>query len=99
MLDTRTTTATKTGQTYDNQPSIIHHPRCLEHRLLGKWMGGKQKEEKTMNSWGKTLEAMVSIAILGLCSWLFKVDFQLLLLLSIAYDLTYIRIEKEEEKK
>ena len=47
----------------------------------------------------KTLiKAMVSIIILGLCSCLFNVDFQLLLLMDIAYELTYIRIEKEEEK-
>lgn len=47
----------------------------------------------------KTLiKAMISITILGLCSWLFNVDFQLLLLADIAYELTYIRIEKEEEK-
>lgn len=42
--------------------------------------------------------AMISLIILGLCSWLFNVDFQLLLLIDIAYELTYIRIEKEEEK-
>ena len=40
---------------------------------------------------------MISITILGLCSWLFNVDFQLFLLMDIAYELTYIRIEKEEE--
>ena len=43
--------------------------------------------------------AMISIIILGLCSLLFNVDFQLLLIMDIAYELTYIRIEKEEEKK
>ena len=42
---------------------------------------------------------MITLTILGLGSWLFNVDFQLLLLVDIAYELTYIRIEKEEEKK
>ena len=51
-----------------------------------------------MNSLGKTIMAMVSIAILGFAAWIFKVDFQLMLLLSIAYDLTYIRIDKEYEQ-
>lgn len=51
-----------------------------------------------MSSWGKTFMAMVSIAILGVCAWLFKVDFQFLLLISIAYDLTYMRIDKEYEQ-
>ena len=51
-----------------------------------------------MSSWGKTLMAMVSIAILGFATWLFKVDFQLMLLLSIAYDLTYMRIDKDHEQ-
>lgn len=48
-----------------------------------------------MSSWGKTFMAMVSIAILGFATWIFKVDFQLILLLSIAYDLTYMRIDKD----
>ena len=51
-----------------------------------------------MNSWGKTLMAMVSIVILGVSTWIFKVDFQLMLLLSIAYDLTYMRIDKDYEQ-
>lgn len=51
-----------------------------------------------MSSWGKTFMAMVSIAILGVAAWIFKVDFQLMLLLSIAYDLTYLRIDKDNEQ-
>lgn len=51
-----------------------------------------------MNSWGKTFMTMVSIAILGFAAWIFKVDFQLMLLLSIAYDLTYLRIDKDNEQ-
>lgn len=45
------------------------------------------------------IRSMISLTILALCSWLFNVDFQLFLLVDIAYELTYIRIEKEEEKK
>lgn len=52
-----------------------------------------------MNSWGKTLMAMVSIAILGLAAWIFEIDLQLMLLFSIAYDLTYLRINKNDEEK
>lgn len=51
-----------------------------------------------MSSWGKTLRAMISIALLGFSTWIFKVDFQLMLLLSIAYDLTYLRIDKDNEQ-
>lgn len=51
-----------------------------------------------MSSWGKTLRAMVSIAIFGFSAWIFKVDLQLMLLISIAYDLTYMRIDKENEQ-
>lgn len=51
-----------------------------------------------MTSFGKKIMAMVSIAILGLAAWIFKVDFQLMLLLSIAYDLTYMRIDKDYEQ-
>lgn len=50
-----------------------------------------------MSSWGKTFKAMVSIAILGFAAWIFKVDFQLMLLFSIAYDLTYMRIDKDND--
>lgn len=50
-----------------------------------------------MSSWLKTLAAMVSIAILGFAAWIFKVDFQLILLFSIAYDLTYMRIDKDND--
>ena len=45
------------------------------------------------------IKTMISLTILALCSWLFNIDFQLLLIADIAYELTYIRIEKEEEKK
>lgn len=48
-----------------------------------------------MSSLGKTFMAIVSIAILGFAAVIYKVDFQLLLLLSIAYDLTYMRIDKD----
>ena len=51
-----------------------------------------------MSNLGKTFMAMVSIAILGFAAWIFKVDFQLMLLISIAYDLTYMRIDKENEQ-
>lgn len=51
-----------------------------------------------MSSWGKTFTAMASIAILGFAAYIFKVDFQLMLLLSIAYDLTYMKIDKEYEQ-
>lgn len=50
-----------------------------------------------MGSWGKTFKAMVSIAILGFAAWIFEVDLQLMLLISIAYDLTYLRIDKDDE--
>ena len=42
--------------------------------------------------------AMLSIAILGFAAWIFKVDIQLMLLFSIAYDLTYMRIDKDNEQ-
>ena len=51
-----------------------------------------------MSSWGKTLRAMISIALLGFSTLIFKVDLQLMLLLSIAYDLTYLRIDKDNEQ-
>ena len=51
-----------------------------------------------MTNWGKPLATMVSIAILGFGAWIFKIDLQLMLLFSIAYDLTYIRIDRENEK-
>ena len=51
-----------------------------------------------MSDWGKMLMAMVSIAILGFAAWIFKIDFQVILLFSIAYDLTYMRIDKEHEQ-
>lgn len=50
-----------------------------------------------MSSWGTTFKAMVSIVILVFAAWIFKVDFQLMLLSSIAYDLTYLRIDKDNE--
>ena len=51
-----------------------------------------------MGSWGKTIRAMVSITIFGFAAWIFKIDFQLMLLFSIAYDLTYLRIDKDNEQ-
>ena len=51
-----------------------------------------------MNSWGKALTAMASIAILGLAAWIFEIDLQTMLLFSIAYDLTYMRIDKDHEQ-
>lgn len=51
-----------------------------------------------MSDWGKTIMAMVSIAILGFAAWIFKIDLQLILLFSIAYDLTYMRIDKDNEQ-
>lgn len=51
-----------------------------------------------MSSLGKTFMAMVYIALLGFAAWIFKVDFQLMLLLSIAYDLVYIRIDKDYDQ-
>lgn len=52
-----------------------------------------------MSSWGKALTAMASIAILGLAAWIFEIDLQMMLLFSIAYDLTYLRINKNDEEK
>lgn len=46
----------------------------------------------------KAIIAMVSIAIYGVIAWIFKIDFQLMLLFSIAYDLTYMRIDKDYEQ-
>lgn len=51
-----------------------------------------------MSSLGKTFLTMVSIAFLGFVAWIFKVDFQLMLLFSIAYDLNYMRIDKDYEQ-
>ena len=51
-----------------------------------------------MSSWGKTFMAMLSIAIFGFVAWIFKVDLQVMLLFSIAYDLTYMRIDKDNEQ-
>lgn len=42
------------------------------------------------------IKTMISFTILALCSRLFNVDFQLLLLVDIAYELTY-QNRKEEE--
>ena len=52
-----------------------------------------------MSSWGKALTAMASIAILGLAAWIFEIDLQMMLLFSIAYDLTYLRMNKNDEEK
>ena len=51
-----------------------------------------------MGSWGNTFRAMASVAILGIAAWIFEVDLQLMLLFSIAYDLTYMRIDKGHEQ-
>ena len=51
-----------------------------------------------MSSWGKMIMTIVSIAILGFAAWIFKIDYQLMLLFSIAYDLTYMRIDKDYEQ-
>lgn len=45
------------------------------------------------------LLSMLSLTILAVCAWLFKVDITLMLLLSVAYDLTYLRIERTKEEK
>lgn len=57
------------------------------------------KGGKEMSSWGKSLTAMVSITILGLAACIFEIDLQTMLLFSIAYDLTYLRINKNDEEK
>lgn len=46
----------------------------------------------------ESLVALVHIAILGLCAWIFNVELQTMLLFSIAFDLNVIRIKKEDEK-
>lgn len=43
--------------------------------------------------------ALISIAILGFFAWLFDVDINTMLLFSIAFDLTYLRLSKGEEEK
>lgn len=48
-------------------------------------------------NWKTLLMSFVSIAVLALMSWLLKIDFQMLLLMSIAFDLTYMR-NKEDKK-
>ena len=47
---------------------------------------------------GTMIRAMISIVLLALFGWLFKIDLQLMLLFSIAYDLTYMRIDKDNEQ-
>lgn len=42
------------------------------------------------------IRALVSIAILGLCAWIFDVELQTMLLFSIAFDLITIRMKMEE---
>ena len=46
----------------------------------------------------ESLEALVQIAILGLCAWIFDVELQTMLLFSIAFDLIVIRKKTEDEK-
>ena len=48
---------------------------------------------------GKMILALISIAILGFSAWLFDVDINTMLLFSIAFDLTYLRINKNDEEK
>lgn len=43
--------------------------------------------------------AFISIAILGFFAWLFDVDINTMLLFSIAFDLTYLRMNKDDEVK
>ena len=47
----------------------------------------------------KMLSALISIAILGFFAWLFDVDINTMLLFSIVFDLTYLRMKNDEEKK
>ena len=44
----------------------------------------------------ETLLALVHIAILGFCAWLFDVELQTMLLFSIAFNLITIRMKMEE---
>lgn len=46
----------------------------------------------------KMILALLNIAILGFFTWLFNVDINTMLLFSIAYDLTYMRIDKDHEQ-
>ena len=46
----------------------------------------------------ETFLAFVGIIILGLCTWLFDVDFQIMLLIDIAFDLKVIKMKMEDEK-
>ena len=46
----------------------------------------------------ETLLALVRIAILGLCAWLFDVDLQIMLLIDIAFNLTILKIKMEDEE-
>lgn len=48
---------------------------------------------------GKMILALISITILGLGAWLFDVDINTMLLFSIAFDLIYLRINKNDEEK
>jgi len=50
-----------------------------------------------MSDWIKTFMALMSMAVLAFTARIFKVDFQLMLLCSIAYDLIYMRIDKDNE--
>ena len=46
----------------------------------------------------ESLEALIHIAILGLCAWIFDVELQTMLLFSIAFNLAILRIKTENEK-
>ena len=41
----------------------------------------------------ESLEALIHIAILGLCVWIFNVDLQVMLMFSIAFNLAILRIK------
>lgn len=43
--------------------------------------------------------ALISIATFGFFAWLFDVDINTMLLFSIAFDLTYLRMNKNDEEK
>jgi uncharacterized membrane protein len=47
----------------------------------------------------KMIFALINIAILGFCALLFDVDINTMLLFSIAFDLIYLRMNKDEEKE
>ena len=46
----------------------------------------------------ETFSAFIGIIILGLCTWLFNVDFQLMLLIDIVFNLKVIKMKMEEHE-